>query len=316
MTISDKAWDVFVYGDINIDLILPGVSHIPAPGQEDVVDDIHTCIGGGAALFIMGCGKLGLKTIFQTEIGQDHYGQFLLEKLESNQVDCSLVHSNEDMKTGISLSFTDEKDRSFLTYRGTNGKLDIGLLDVEAVAKSKLIHITMYAGTRNHEKYLELLRRIKEMPEVTVSFDVCWDDSGEWYEGIYELLPYIDILFMNETEAIHYSRKENVLDAMADLGKYCRVVVGKLGKKGSMAVFNGERYNKSGFTVIPKDTTGAGDSFNAGFVYGYLNGKDISQCLELGNACGALSTTAYGGNTAFPDVEELEKFLVDNGILI
>lgn len=304
-----KRWDVYVYGDINIDLVIPKVEHFPLPGQEDVVEIMNTYVGGGAAIFTLGIGKLGLKPVFQGTIGDDCYGQFIKEEFYTKNVDDTLLTISKENKTGISISFTNEKDRSFLTYRGTNDEIDLSKIDMKRVKEARHIHLTGYAGSKNHNQYLDLLKTVKSMEEVTVSFDVGWDDTGEWYQGIYELFPYIDILFMNEVEAMHYSRKKDAREAILDFSKSCILAVAKLGKKGAMAVKEGVVYEAKAYTVQAVDTTGAGDSFNAGFVYGFLKGKEVEECLKYGNGCGALSVTQLGGNTGFPVEEALVAFI-------
>jgi ribokinase len=303
-----KKWDAFIYGDVNVDIVIPGVEHFPLPGQEDVVDVMDTYVGGGAALFTLGLGKLGLHPVFQGTIGDDCYGRLIMEEFKQKNVDNSLLTISDKNKTGISLSFTNEKDRSFLTYRGTNDEIDIETVQLEHVKEARHIHVTGYSGSKNHIRYLNLLKKVKE-EDITVSLDVGWDDTGEWYQGIYELFPYIDVLFMNETEAIHYGRKDCALEAIADFSNYCSLVVAKLGKNGSIAITGGKEYAAKPYKVTALDTTGAGDSFNAGFISAFIKGKTIEECLKYGNGCGALSVTAYGGNTAFPTEERLLEFI-------
>lgn len=306
---TEKKWDVYVYGDINSDLVIPNVEKFPEPGQEDEVDVMETFVGGGAALFTLGIGKLGLRPVFQGTIGDDCYGRMILEELEKQNVDTVLLKVSREQKTGISISFTNERDRAFLTMRGTNALLDVSKVNIEEVKKARHIHVTGYAGSVNHDAYLKFLRQVKEQTEATVSFDVGWDSTEEWKKEIYNLFPYIDVLFMNETEAIHYGRKETAREAGSDFAKYCPVVALKLGSKGSMAFENGKMYQKERYCVKAVDTTGAGDSFNAGFIYAYLSGKSVEECLACGNGCGALSVTALGGNTGFPVEEELWNFI-------
>jgi ribokinase len=308
---ADKKWDAFIYGDVNVDIVIPGVEHLPLPGQEDVVDIMNTYVGGGAVLFALGLGKLGLKPVFQGSIGDDCYGKFILEEFNKTNTDNSLLAVSKTNKTGISISFTNEKDRSFLTYRGTNSEIDLDAVSLTEVQKARHIHVTGYAGSSNHEKYLKLFKRVKEMKGTTISLDVGWDETEEWYEGIYELFPYIDVLFMNETEAIHYSRKNSAEEAAADISKHCNIAAIKLGKKGAMACRSGQFYKANSYKVTAVDTTGAGDSFNAGFIYGFLKDKDMQECLKYGNGCGALSVTQFGGNTGFPTEAELLKFILD-----
>ena len=304
-----KKWDVFVYGDVNIDLIIPGVTKFPEPGQEDETEVMETAVGGGAALFALGLGKLGLHPVFQGSVGNDLYGRFIQEEFNRRNVDTPLPAVSRTQKTGISISFTNEKDRSFLTLRGTNESLDISGIRLDAAAEAGHIHLTGYAGSRNHDTYRTLLREIREKTDATVSFDLGWDSAGEWKKEIYELFPLVDVLFMNETEAIHYSRMKTAQEAGQDFARYCRVAVIKLGAKGSVAFSEGKCYQKDRYRVTAVDTTGAGDSFNAGFIYGYLTGRSIPECLSCGNGCGALSVTGLGGNTGFPDVEKLREFI-------
>lgn len=309
VNMSEKKWDIYVYGDVNIDIVIPDVEKFPQPGQEDEVPVMETFVGGGAALFTLGTGKLGLHPVFQGEIGDDCYGEMIRKTFRECNVDDSLLRTDSSQKTGISLSFTNEKDRSFLTFRGTNEKLSIDSVDVEQVKQASHIHVTGYAGSLNHDSYLRFLKSIKSETQATVSFDLGWDSTGEWNQGIYELFPYIDVLFMNETEAVHYSRKSDAYEAAKDFAKHCRLVAIKMGKEGSIAVSDGTLYQASPYKVKAIDTTGAGDSFNAGFVYGYLKGKSVEECLKCGNGCGALSVTALGGNTGFPTEEKLMDFI-------
>lgn len=306
---KEKRWDLYIYGDVNIDIVIPGVEKFPEPGQEDEVPVMETFVGGGGALFALGVGKLGLHPVFQGEVGDDFYGAFIRKIFRENNIDDSLLQTSKIQKTGISLSFTNEKDRSFLTYRGTNESINIDTVDVEKVNDASHIHVTGYAGSANHDSYLRFLRRIKEETQATVSFDVGWDSTGEWKREIYQLFPYIDVLFMNETEARHYGRNDDAREAALDFAGYCGLAVIKMGKQGSIAVRGKDIYDAAAYTVEAVDTTGAGDSFNAGFLYGFLKGKSPEDSLRCGNGCGALSVTALGGNTGFPTESRLMEFI-------
>lgn len=298
---NEKKWDVYVCGDVNVDLAAPGVKRIPAPGQEEEIPYMGTYPGGGAALFTMGIGKLGLHPVFQGVVGDDFYGRMLKEELEAVHVDTSLLAVDKEGSTGISISFTDASDRSFLTYRGTGQRKPAVAADMAIMKQARHIHVTGYEGSRDQEIYETFLKRVKEETEASVSFDVGWDAGGEWSRGIYQLLPFIDILFMNETEALHYSRLSSADKAAADFAEVCGQAVVKLGSRGAVAVKEGAVYYGKAYPVTAVDTTGAGDSFNAGYVYGFLKGLDVPGCLRCGNGCGALSVTRLGGNTGFPD---------------
>lgn len=307
-----KKWDVYVYGDVNIDLVVPGVENLPEPGSEVDVPVMETFVGGGAALFTLGLAKLGLTPVFQGSIGRDMYGEYIRNLFRELGVDDSLLLDSDTKKTGISISFTTEKDRCFLTYRGTNEGLSLKHMDLGQLPGAKHVHVTGYEGATNHAEYLDILTKIHEMGDVTVSFDVGWDMTGVWYEGIFDLLPMIDVLFMNETECQHYTRCEDIETGARKLAEKAGMAVIKLGKTGAMAIKDGEKYYAPAYKVQAVDTTGAGDSFNAGFIYGFLQGLPMEECLKCGNGCGALSVTKLGGNTGFPFRAELEKWIQDH----
>ena len=307
-----KKWDVYVYGDVNIDLVVPGVDRLPDPGTESDVPVMETFVGGGAALFTLGLAKLGLRPVFQGSVGRDMYGAYIRDLFRSLGVDDSLLADRDDKKTGISISFTNERDRCFLTYRGTNEGLSLKHMDLGQLPFARHVHVTGYEGLSNHAEYLDVLTKIHAMGDVTVSFDVGWDTTGEWYRGIFDLLPMIDVLFMNETECRHYTRCESVEEGARKLAAGAGMAVIKLGKEGALAVRGDEFCALPTYPAKVVDTTGAGDSFNAGFVYGFLSGFSLPDCLRCGNGCGSLSVTRLGGNTGFPYRDELEKWIRDN----
>ena len=182
-------------------------------------------------------------------------------------------------------------------------------MDLGSLPAARHVHVTGYEGTSNHAEYYEMLKKIRAMGDVTVSFDVGWDMTGAWYEGIFALLPMIDVLFMNETECLHYTRASDVETGARKLAEGAGMAVIKRGKDGAMAVKDGKAFFAPTYPVRVVDTTGAGDSFNAGFVSGFLRGLSMEDCLKRGNACGALSVTKLGGNTGFPYLEEMERFI-------
>ena len=120
----------------------------------------------------------------------------------------------------------------------------------------------------------------------------------------------IDVLFMNETECRHYTRCEDIEEGARKLAEKAGMAVIKLGKKGALAVKDGEVYVAPSYKVKVLDTTGAGDSFNAGFVYGFIRGMSPKECLKRGNGCGSLSATKLGGNTGFPFRDQLENWIM------
>ncbi|WP_136605717.1 carbohydrate kinase family protein [Paenibacillus dokdonensis] len=303
-------YDVIVIGDVNIDLVVAGCNDIPGPGQEVLVSNMSLHVGGGAALFSLALAKLGVKVAFHGVLGEDDFGTLIRNQFSHYGIDTRFIRTSSMNNTGISIAINPENDRSFITYQGTNAELSLDQLDMESASLGRHVHLTGYRGKENHPQYVAMARKLKALG-LTTSIDVGWDDTGEWYAGIFELIREVDISFMNETEAEHYTGCSAAKDCIRELSQHSRHVVLKLGAEGAVAAIAGKVNYRSGFQVPVKDTTGAGDSFNAGYIYGFLTGKPAEECLLYANACGAMSVSAYGGSTGVPDGAALMEFVTE-----
>ncbi|WP_411345335.1 carbohydrate kinase family protein [Paenibacillus sp. WLX1005] len=305
---NNKQYDVVSIGDANIDLIVAGSDQLPLPGQEVFVSNMLVHIGGGAALFSMALAKLGLKVAFNGVLGSDYYGQFILDEFSELNIDTTYIRQSQHNNTGISIAINPEHDRSFITYMGSNAEVRMEDLNENSMRYGRHVHMTGYQGSRNHDAYMKMIRKIKSFG-TTISFDVGWDDSGEWYSGIFEVMREVDVFFLNELEALHYSGRQDIHQAIQRMSSHASHLVVKMGSRGAVSVHNADRTYRSAYSVTAVDTTGAGDSFNAGYMYGVLTGKTAGECLQYGNACGALSVSAYGGNTGILDHDGVQEFI-------
>jgi len=312
-----KTYDALVIGDANVDLVVVGCNALPLPGQEIFVEDMSLHVGGGAAIFGLTLAKLGKAVAFKGVVGQDYYGQYVLDQFRQAGIDTSALKRSDLGATGLSIAINPERDRSFISYAGTNAELQLDrFIDMEPIP-ARHVHLTGYRGSRNHESFVRIIRRLKAAG-ITVSLDVGWDDTGEWYDGVFDLMDVIDVFFMNETEALHYTRCSAIEDSIEQLRNWRKNVVVKRGAEGATAIIGGTVTHQAGYSVHVVDTTGAGDSFNAGYVDGYLSGLSVEECLTYGNACGALSVQNYGGSTGAVDLPQLTAFIeahraIDNG---
>jgi sugar/nucleoside kinase (ribokinase family) len=195
-----------------------------------------------------------------------------------------------------------------VTYDGASYDLDLDSFPEALIAQCRHVHLASYRGRSNHDQYLNFIRRVRASGR-SISLDVGWDDTGEWFEGLFEILPEIDLFFCNDQEALHFSRCHALEEALGVFGRYAATTVVKLGQMGAVSVHGDSVTRSEGFNVPVVDTTGAGDSFNAGYLYGWLSGDSPTESLRLGNACGGLSVTRPGGSAAFPTREELALFL-------
>lgn len=309
----ELSFDVLVPGGANVDIVVPGCRAIPPPGREERVGPISIHVGGGGAISAVGLAQLGLKPALWGIVGDDALGRFVEEELVESGV-AAFLERNGAESTGVSLAFNPETDRSFITWDGSCTDFQLDLLPPKLVEASSHVHFTGYRGRPNHDALAAAIEAARSSG-CTVSLDTGWDDSGEWYEGFFELAEAVDILFCNGPEAQQFTRSHDVEEALSRLSHLPATCVVKLGAEGSVALREGRICRCPAFSVKVVDTTGAGDSFNAGFLYGFLRGLELEDCLVLGNACGAISVTKAGGATASPDRDELEAFLRERGRL-
>jgi sugar/nucleoside kinase (ribokinase family) len=144
---------------------------------------------------------------------------------------------------------------------------------------------------------------------LTTSLDTGFDPSGQWDGGLREALREADLFFPNEVELAAITGAAEPEEGLRRLGGGRARVVGKLGRDGAMTLDGGEVVRVPAYPVEPLDTTGAGDSFNSGFLHRWLAGAPLVECLRLGAACGALSTRGLGGTATQPTLAEAEAFV-------
>jgi sugar/nucleoside kinase (ribokinase family) len=303
---------VVVIGELNIDAVACGLSEAPKMGAEILASDFRLTLGSASGIFACGVAKLGHDVAFVAKVGSDDFGEFCLAALRDAGVSTRHVSRDEHLKTGVTISLSTHKDRALVTYLGS-----IAAMGPEHVKRSWLeghshLHMTSYfLQTRMQPSFPQMFRDARELG-LSTSFDPNSDPSHSWGDSIRDVFAYTDLLFLNGTEALQLTRARNARAALKALSKEVPCAVIKLGARGALAVREGEITSAPGFKVEPIDTTGAGDSFAAGFVSSYLRGRSVAECLCVGNACGALSTLQVGGTAGQPTRQALKRFLRAN----
>jgi sugar/nucleoside kinase (ribokinase family) len=299
--------DLAVLGDCNPDVILSGRDVVPAFGQaEQLVEDMTLAIGGSAGIMAAGAARLGLRTALFAVVGRDAFADFMLQALGERGVDTHGCVANPTKRTGLTVVLSKTEDRAILTYTGTMEDLAVSRLDLARVLGARHIHVTsFFLQTRLAPEVPALFRRARAAG-ATTSIDPNWDPSGRWAGGIHEALAEANFFFPNEEEASRISGVEDVPAAGQALAAMGPAVVVKRGADGALVAFRDEVFAVgtpvSGVEVA--DTTGAGDSFDAGFLAGYIGGRSLEAAARLGCVCGSLSVRAIGGVDAQPTMEE------------
>ena len=303
-----KPYDILVAGEINPDLILAG-NVKPEFGQvEKLVDSASLVIGSSSAIFACGAARLGLKVAFIGVCGDDIFGHFMLAAMQKRDVDVSSVMVRGDGETGLSVILSRGVDRAILTYQGLIAALRASDIPNALLEKARHLHVASYFLQTNLQPELpELFRRARGFG-LTISLDPNYDPTELW-SGFDELLPVTNVFLPNEKEAVSLSGAEDVHAAADRLGSRVETLVIKRGAEGALGVGDGEMVKLTSIPVNVVDTVGAGDSFDAGFLYGYLNHWSLEKSLRLACICGGLSTQRAGGTDGQPTLDEALAFL-------
>lgn len=303
-----RPFDILVAGEINPDLILSG-DVVPAFNQtEKLTDSAVLTIGSSSAIFACGAARLGLKVAFVGVCGGDLFGRFMLEELQKRKVDVSHVIVRQEGQTGLSVILNHGTDRAILTHLGLIAALRAIDIPEALLQEARHLHVASYFLQTGLQLDLPNLFRRARSFGLTTSLDTNYDPSESWV-GFDELLSVTNVFLPNEKEARSLSGEEKI-DAAADiLGRKVEILAIKLGSKGALGVRNSEKVQVTSIAVNVIDTVGAGDSFDAGFLYGYLNGWSLEKSLQLGCVCGGLSTQRAGGTDGQPTLDEALTFL-------
>jgi sugar/nucleoside kinase (ribokinase family) len=296
--------DIVVVGELNTDLILRG-DVAPAFGQaEKIIDDADLVLGSSSAIFACGAARLGLRVAFIGKVGDDEFGRFVIHALSARGVDTQGVVVDPTIKTGLSVILSRGNDRAILTYLGSISALRYEEINLSLLRRARHLHLGSYFLLAALRPQVPSLFAKAQKFGLSTSLDTNYDPAGQWAGGLAEVLVQTDIFLPNETELLAISRQETLEAALSTLAEQVPLVAAKLGPNGATARKGQKQARAEALPVAVVDTTGAGDSFDAGFIYGYLAGWDLSRALRLGCSCGSLSTQAAGGTAAQPTLAE------------
>ena len=310
-----RQYDVVSALDVCVDFIVTGKDTRPEYSQtEKLIDDYAIEIGGSACIFACQAAKLGLKTAGVGVFGNDLFGRFVWDRLLSAGIDLSGSKTADEIKTAVGIALTEENDRAILTYLGTIAAEGLEKALEEYITKTRHLHIGSYFimnGIRPH--YYNLACKAKKQG-VTVSLDTNWDPEERWDGGLLRLLPMVDVFFPNENEITRIAGIESIGEAAASLcGNAGLVVVKKGGNGASVYDGTGLAADLGAIPVDVTDTIGAGDSFDAGFLFSYLNGKSMDECLASAIYCGSMSARGRGGISAQVRLPDLHEYMAAKG---
>ena len=307
--------EVVGLGALNIDHIYK-VEHILDDGEAVVLD---TCLspGGSAANTIYGLAKLGMKTGFSGVVGDDDGGRILLQDFQQVGVDITNIRVKKGAKTGSVLCLSDKLGRrSLYVLPGANNLLTINDLDFTHINQARMLHLSSFADDRQFKVVLELVDKLDSSVKLSFAPGALYAVKG--LKALAPILKRTHLLFINENEIRQLTGEDVIGGAESCLRQGCQKVVVTVGtgKRLRKAIAVGYiRDAEHEYIIEPVsrdigagvDTTGAGDAFAAGFLYGLLKGKGLEECGRLGNIVAQFCITKIGAREGLPTLNQLAQ---------
>jgi sugar/nucleoside kinase (ribokinase family) len=302
---------VFILGELNVDLIFSANEISIEWNRERLVDQFDLVLGSSSAITASVLAGLGEKVYFVGVVGDDEFGHFCIKQLQQKGVDTQFVKTVPTLKTGVTLSLSTVKDRALLTYMGAIPELTPNDLPEELYTLARHIHFgSFYLQQKMQPNWKDVFSKAQNKG-ITNSFDTGWAPDNNWQASeIYEIITHTDLFIPSEDEFLNIFSSQSIAEAISKLPKRRGLVAVKRGSKGAALITPaGEVIYERPFKVVPVDTTGAGDSFNAGIISNYLKKLDYKEILVFASACGALATQRMGGASQVPSLDEVKAFI-------
>jgi sugar/nucleoside kinase (ribokinase family) len=298
-----KPYDVLTFGDMCVDLIVTGDDVVPQFGQvEKLVGEYELEMGGSCNIFACQLAKLGLRVGVIGRLGDDDFGRLVLRRLTESGVDVQNVIVDPKLKTGLGIALCQGPDRAILTYLGSlNAVFQEDLSDELLQSAHHLHHGSFFLQTNLLPAIPGIFARARSFG-LSTSLDTNWDPTEKWDGSLQDTLPLTDIFLPNEQEARLISRTFSVDEAIQVFqGMGVAIIAVKQGTKGALVVSQSERHTCVLPVVIGGDSIGTGDSFDAGFLAGWLRGLSLEQCLQIASHCGREVAAQTGGIRSQPN---------------
>lgn len=300
--------NILVVGELNIDIILDDIKGFPVIGHEILAEKMNVSMGSSSAIFASNIATLGINTSFCGIVGKDSFGKFILDELKNKNVDTFYIAHSVEHKTGVTIVLNYSQDRANITHCGVMDVFNISYIPFAELSKFKHLHFSSYFLQKGIRADISNLFKTAKEKGLTTSLDIQWDPDNKWDFPYKDCLPFVDVFLPNESEIMFLSGESELNKALEKIGEFGHKVIVKRGTEGALA------YEKGKFTHSKPflhqhfiDAIGAGDSFNAGFIFKYLAGSSLEENLQFANLAGAINTTASGGTTAFDSFESFKR---------
>ena len=298
--------EIITLGDLNLDILFY-LNRLPSKGGESLAPTLEVHPGGSAANVAVALSRLGLNVGFIGAVGNDVIGEFLLRNMESENVDVSLLARKKDYTGVMVIIVTRDGERTILGYRGANRLLSEKDVEEEYFKTIKYAFVSGYALLENPQKKAAYkMMKIAREKGAKIFVDICEVLAGRTWSNLKKLLLLSDYLLMNEREFEMFIVDEKNISSIFEYG--VEAIIVKRGGKGARTFTKQGVCDMPAFRVEAVDTTGAGDAFDAGFIYGIFKKYDMRRSLEIANALAAWKCKGRGARH-LPKLKQLNNFL-------
>jgi sugar/nucleoside kinase (ribokinase family) len=293
-----KSKDVYLIGRYFCDLVFTGLPEMPRLGHEVYCNDFRL-VPGGTANPAIALSRLGLNVAWPCEFGSDPFSHFVKGELIKERVNQEFFTDIEKPSIHITVAFSFQNERSFLSYKDPIHQ--VAHEEFIRKANPKWVYITHLMMGDEQEKIIHAAHDVG----AKVFMDCQAHNKTLGDKKVVEALRRVDVFSPNAEEALVLTGKNSILAALTELAKITPLVIIKQGSDGCIACQAGEVISSKAISVNVKDTTGAGDNFNCGFLFGQIKKFSLADSLHVANICGGLSTRGYGGSETSPSEIEL-----------
>jgi len=296
-------------GDINVDVMMGGMESLPVVDREVTCQTYDVVMGASTVLCACAYRSLGGEAAIIGLVGRDEYGDFMLRGLGEFGVATDLVQRTSRVRTGVTVNLIYQSTRTQVTYPGTIAEFAGPELEEAVFRGFDHVHCGgVYLQTGFKPRITALLKLARNLG-LTTSLDPQWDSTEQW-QYMDEWMPLLTWLFVNQDEAMSISKAPSPEAACRRLAERTNCPLVKTGPEGALVCAGGNPRAVPGFPVPVVDTTGAGDSFDAGFLYAALEKRMApAEAARFANAAAARSCMFVGGVNARSSYEDVLRFM-------
>ncbi|GAB2569730.1 carbohydrate kinase family protein [Dyella jejuensis] len=297
MTTPEQPARILVVGEINVDFVFKGCHALPTPGNEVLADDFLMTPGSSSMICAMGLARLGNRVAFHGRLGTDASGKFCLRALQEADIDTASLRPDPSLRTGVTASLSTPQDRSLVTFPGAMAELRAGEIEDSWLQAADHLHVSSYYLQKGLRPGCRQLFARATAAGLSTSLDPGFDPDQRWENDLLDTLRAVDIFLPNEQELQAITGCSDLRQALVAVQNGRTRTIVKRGSQGCSSLHEGQRLDLPAYPVEAIDSTGAGDSFDAGFLHAWLREMPWLECMRWGSACGSLSTRGVGGTT-------------------